>query len=58
MEQARAAKVLVVGNEADQACVLTLGLRVEGFEVETAVEAEGRSLRWPTGRSTWPSWTS
>jgi len=41
MEQGRAAKVLVVGNEADQVWVLTIGLRVAGFEVETASEAEG-----------------
>jgi DNA-binding response OmpR family regulator len=41
MQQERAAKVMVVGNDADQACLLSFGLRVEGFEVETASDAEG-----------------
>jgi len=36
-------KVLVVDDEADDACVLALGLRMEGFEVETASDA-GRAL--------------
>ena len=40
MQQERAAKVMVVGNDADQACLLSFGLRVEGFEVETASDAE------------------
>jgi DNA-binding response OmpR family regulator len=34
-------KVLVVDDEADRTCVLLgIGLRVEGFEVETAHDAE------------------
>jgi len=41
MEQDRAAKVLVVDDETDHACVLAIGLRIEGFEVETASDAEG-----------------
>jgi DNA-binding response OmpR family regulator len=40
MEHERAARVMVVGNDADQACLLSFGLRVEGFEVETASDAE------------------
>ncbi len=41
MEQERAATVLVVDDEADNACVLAIGLRTQGFEVETASDAQG-----------------
>ena len=44
MEEERAAKVLVVDDEADNACVLATGLRMGGFEVETASGAEGALL--------------
>jgi DNA-binding response OmpR family regulator len=44
MEQERATKVLVVDDEADEACVLAIGLRMEGFEVETASDAQGALL--------------
>jgi DNA-binding response OmpR family regulator len=40
MEEQRTAKVLVVDDEADNACVLAMGLRMERFEVETASNAE------------------
>jgi DNA-binding response OmpR family regulator len=33
-------RVLVVDDEANHARVISIGLRVEGFEVETAVDAE------------------
>jgi CheY-like chemotaxis protein len=39
MEQERAITVVVVDDEADNACVLATGLRTEGFEVETASDA-------------------
>ena len=39
MEQERAVTVVVVDDEADNACVLATGLRTEGFEVETASDA-------------------
>jgi CheY-like chemotaxis protein len=48
MEQERAAKVLVVDDEADHAYVIAAGLRTEGFEVETASDAEG-ALRTMAG---------
>lgn len=34
-------KVLVVDDEANHARVMAIGLRIEGFEVETAGDAEG-----------------
>jgi DNA-binding response OmpR family regulator len=34
-------KVLVVDDEANHARVMAIGLRIEGFEVETAADAEG-----------------
>jgi two-component system response regulator FlrC len=36
-------KVLVVDDEADDACLLAIGLRMDGFEVETVSDA-GRAL--------------
>jgi DNA-binding response OmpR family regulator len=40
MEHEPTAKVLVVDGEAAQAYVLAAGLRIEGFDVETARDAE------------------
>jgi DNA-binding response OmpR family regulator len=37
----RVPKVLVVDDEANHARVMAIGLRIEGFEVETAANAEG-----------------
>lgn len=34
-------RVLVVDDEANHARVMSIGLRIEGFEVETAQDAEG-----------------
>lgn len=34
-------RVLVVDDEANHARVMSIGLRIEGFEVETAEDAEG-----------------
>ncbi|MGD0527931.1 MAG: response regulator, partial [Polyangiaceae bacterium] len=34
-------KVLVVDDEANHARVMAIGLRIEGFEVETAADADG-----------------
>jgi DNA-binding response OmpR family regulator len=34
-------KVIVVDDEANHARVMAIGLRIEGFEVETAIDAEG-----------------
>jgi DNA-binding response OmpR family regulator len=44
MGEDRAANVLVVDDEADGACVLAMGLLMEGFEVETASDAEAALL--------------
>jgi DNA-binding response OmpR family regulator len=44
MEEERAAKVLVVDDEAGNARALAMGLLLEGFEVETASDAEGALL--------------
>lgn len=42
-------KVIVVDDTEDHACVMAIGLRFEGFEVETALDAEG-ALRVMAGR--------
>ena len=34
-------RVIVVDDAEDHACVMAIGLRFEGFEVETALDAEG-----------------
>ena len=36
-----ATRILVVDDEANHARVMSIGLRIEGFEVETAQDAEG-----------------
>jgi two-component system response regulator MprA len=43
-------KVLVVDDEADDACLLAIGLRMEGFEVETVPDAK-RALDAMTGEA-------
>jgi two-component system phosphate regulon response regulator OmpR len=43
-------KVLVVDDEADDACLLAIGLRMEGFEVEAASDAR-RALDVMTGEA-------
>jgi CheY-like chemotaxis protein len=43
-------KVLVVDDEADDACLLAIGLRLEGFQVETVSDA-GRALDVMTGEA-------
>lgn len=48
MERERAAKVLVVDDDAGHAYVLAAGLRIEGFDVETASDAQ-RALRAMAG---------
>ncbi len=43
-------KLLVVDDEADDASLLAMGLRLEGFEVETASDA-GRAIDAMTGEA-------
>jgi DNA-binding response OmpR family regulator len=45
----RVPKVLVVDDEANHARVMAIGLRIEGFEVETAADAEGAITRLSEG---------
>jgi DNA-binding response OmpR family regulator len=42
-------RVLVVDDEANHARVMSIGLRIEGFEVETAEDAEGAMKQLGTG---------